>query len=223
MDLDSYISFVPVTTNDTDNQLVARNLSSLISLAGLGQMTQTNVTPQQYSLDSYKFERTPLDPSLVNIKEFADNFRAIKAKLANIEEAITALEKKKGLIKSTYEDVSKKLIEFFGIGEESDVLTTLQKKAYDMIERLDLERFYEERNKLLQHYKVAVPLLNEVKDEFFKDIGNIGNCPICFEKDMSYAVYPCGHVTCEDCKKKLVSSCFQCRGPVMKVMKIYTS
>ncbi len=218
MDLDNYVSFIPVS--DGDNQVIARNLTSLLSLAT--QAANFNQNQSQHSLESFKFDKQ-IDPSLVNIKEFADNFKSIKSKLAEIEKVITDLEKKKQQIKQKYDEVHKILTEFFNINDTNDVYLILQSKACEMISKLELEKYYDEQNKLLQHYKVAVPLLNEVKDEFFKDIPKIANCPICFEKDVSYAVYPCGHLTCEDCKKKIVSNCFQCRTHVLKVMRIYPS
>lgn len=216
MDIDNFVSFIPVSD---DNQVFSRNLTSLLSLAT--HAANFNQTPQ-YSLDSFKFDKQ-LDPSLINIKEFSDNFKIIKSKLNDIEKVIVDLEQKKQQINQKYDEVYKILSEFFDINDTNEVYIILQNKALEMIQKLELEKYHNEQKKLLQHYKVAIPLLNEVKDEFFKDIPKIANCPICFEKDVSFASYPCGHLTCEDCKKKIVSSCFQCRSSVLKVMRIYPS
>lgn len=211
---DNFISFVQVAS-DQDSQLFSRNLSSLLSLAATHNQQQP-----QYNLSSFKYDK-PLDPSLLPIKEFADNFRNIKAKLGEIEKVISDLEKQKATIKSKHDEVCKTLHDFFEIPNDHEIFNVIHSTAYQMTEKLQLEKYCEERANLLQHYKVAVPLLNEVRDEFFKDTSRLSNCPICFEKEVSFAAYPCGHLTCDDCKKKLISTCFQCRAHVLKVMRIY--
>lgn len=213
--MDNIISFVQVAS-DQDSQLFSRNLSSLLSLAATSQNTQQ----PQYSLSSFKYDK-PIDPALVPIKEFADNFKNIKTKLQDIEKVIADLEKQKSTIKSKHEEVCKTLHEFFEIPDDHDIFSFIHATAYQMTEQLQLDKYCEERANLLQHYKVAVPLLNEVKEEFFKDCSRLSNCPICFEKEVSFAAYPCGHLTCDNCKKKLITTCFQCRAHVLKVMRIY--
>lgn len=216
MEMDNIISFVQVAS-DQDANVFSRNLSSLLSLAAAQQQPQQQ---PQYNLSLFKYDK-PIDPSLVPIKEFADNFKIIKSKLHDIEKVIADLEKQKSNIKAKHEEVCKTLHEFFEIPDDHDVFNFIHETAYQMTEKLQLEKYYEERANLLQHYKVAVPLLNEVKEEFFKDTSRLANCPICFEKEVSFAAYPCGHLTCDDCKKKLISTCFQCRAHVLKVIRIY--
>lgn len=210
--MDNIISFIQVAS-DQDSQAFSRNLSNLLALPNTAEQPR-------FSLSSFKYDK-PIDPSLVPIKEFADNFKTIKSKLQNIETVIADLEKQKSTIHSKHEDVCKTLHEFFEIPDDHDIFNCIHATAYQMTERLQLDKYYEERANLLQHYKVAIPLLNEVKQEFFKDTSRLANCPICFDKEVSYAAYPCGHLTCEDCKKKIIMNCFQCRAHVVKVMRIY--
>lgn len=212
MDYENIISFVPMQ-NESE---ISRSLNSLFSLAS------QSLSKYEYAIDSFKFDKT-LDPNSINVSKFTENFKQVKTKLAEIEKAIQDLEKREKQIKTTYEDTYKKLHDFFNIPKESEVFDVLQEKAYKMLEALNLDSFYAERDNLMNQYSIAVPLLTQVKEEFFKDQTKISNCPICYENDVCYAVYPCGHLTCAECKKKLVTSCFQCRGNIVKIMKIYTS
>lgn len=217
---DNFISFIPIRNEDSDNQIISRNLTALASLASLANLSQPQHPAINYSLDNYRLERS-IDPSTINIKEFSESFKEIKTKLKGIESTITDLEKKRDLIKTVYDETSKKLVDFFGMSETSEMFAALRTRACEMISKLDLDRFYEERNKLLQHYKVAVPLLTQVRQEFFGNSSNIPSCPICYEKDVTHAVLPCGHCICDDCKKKVLTTCFQCRSPVVKINRIY--
>ena len=229
--IENFVSFIPITdstdslNHNSQNQLISRNsLSALASLAGLTSLTnhhQTQSSQQpSYSLDHYQFDKS-VDPSLVNIKEFTENFKVIRTKLKEIEIVISELEQRKDLIKHNYDEVIKKLTDFFSIPETSTVYQVIGTKAYEMINALGLEKYYEARDKLLEYYKISVPLLNQVKQEFFAENQNIENCHICYEKPLSYAIYPCGHTMCEDCRKKVVGSCYLCRSPVIRVNKIY--
>ena len=218
---DNYISFIPIRNEDSDNHIISRNLSTLANLASLANLSQQTQHPAiNYSLENYKFEKS-IDPATINIKEFSESFREIKTKLKGIETTVSDLEKKRDTIKSVYDDTSKKLVDFFGMSETSEMFAALRNRACEMISRLNLEGFYEERNKLLQHYKIAVPLLSQVRQEFFGNSSNIPSCPICYENDVTHAVLPCGHCICEDCKKKVLTTCFQCRSPVVKINRIY--
>ena len=103
---ESFIPFINISQqNDDNNQLMNRNLSALASLAGLSSLQSTiQSTLQQnhtYSIESFKLEKN-IDPSTVSIREFTDNFKANKLKLANIEIAIEDLEKQKNIIKENY-------------------------------------------------------------------------------------------------------------------------
>ena len=220
MDFDNLISFVPLSSTDNDNnqQIITRNLSTLASLAGLSSLNQ--FTSQQYTLDSFKIEK-PINPDLVNIKDFVENFKNVKTKLKEIEDVIQDLEKQKELIKQNYQDVMKKLIEFFGFSESDPILETLKQKAFEMTCKLNLEHYCEEKNKLLDYYQICVPLLNQVKDEFFGDNSPKENCHICYENKISHAIFPCGHTLCDHCKKKISNNCYLCRTPVIKVNKIF--
>lgn len=217
---DSFISFVPIRNEDNDNHLISRNLAALASLASLANLSQPQHPAISYNLEGFKLDRS-IDPSSLNIKEFSDSFKQIKAKLKGIEATICELERKRDAVTSVFEDVSKKLVDFFGMSETSEFLSALKNRACEMVTRLELDKFYEERNTLLQHYKVAVPLLSQVRQEFFGDSSSIPSCPICYENNVTHAVLPCGHCICEDCKKKLLSTCFHCRSPVVKINRIY--
>lgn len=236
------ISFVPLNRNrnrdnrdeseDPDNeelQLSTRNFYSsipaLFNLAASSQSQQSQLRqsmPSIYALDYFKHTK-PVDQSVENIKEFADNFKDIKIKLTKIQETITLLEKRKELIKTTYEDLNKKITEFFGLVNSQEFIAMLAVRAFEMIKSLELEKYYEERVTLLEHYNAAVPLLTQVKDEFFSDQVNIGNCPICYEKNISYTLQNCGHCLCDDCKKKIGTNCFLCRAHISKITRIYIS
>ena len=184
------------------------------------QRTPTPLTQPSITPSIFKYDRE-LDPSLYNIKEFADNFKEIKAKLKAIQDVIDNLEKQRDMIRLAYEDVYKKLTGFFAISDTSDLLRTLQSKAAEMITRLDLDKYYEEKNKMLAYYKAAVPLLEQVKQEFFGEAIPTANCPICYEKNVTHMMYPCGHTLCDSCKKKVTNSCFVCRASVNTIAKIY--
>ena len=209
MDLGDFIGFLPINSVNSDNQNITRNLSSLVSLAGLSQQP-----PSYFKIDKH------IDPSTLNIKEFSDNFRLIKSKLSEIEIIITTREEKRDEINKIYDEVITHLTEFFNIDEGNCLIDILKNKAYNMIMNLELDKFYEERSKLLEYYKVAVPLLNQVKEEFFKD-KKIETCHICYDKPVSYCIMPCGHVLCEDCRKKVIGTCYLCRTPVVKMSRIY--
>jgi hypothetical protein len=215
-------SFSPgMAENETpQQQLIARNFTNtLASLANLANIPSSQIKPNK-TLEFFKYDKT-IDLSIVNIKEFSDNFKDIKQKLSNIEVVIVDLESKREELLSKYEKVTKILSEFFGFSENMDMFSIIKKTTFDMISKLELEKYYEERTNLLNHYKVAVPLLNQVKDEFFKNSSTISNCPICYEKNITYVMIPCGHTLCEDCKKKIISNCFVCRTPVSKINKIF--
>ena len=221
---ESFIPFINISQqNDDNNQLMNRNLSALASLAGLSSLQSTiQSTLQQnhtYSIESFKLEKN-VDPSTVSIREFTDNFKANKLKLANIEIAIEDLEKQKNIIKENYESTMKHLVEFFNIPEKNIILDILREKAYIMVNLLELDKYYEEKNKLLEYYKTAIPLLNQVKQEFFADQQSLENCHICFDKQICWALN-CGHTLCDDCKKKLVNNCYLCRSPILKITKIF--
>lgn len=216
---DNYISFIPVRNEDNDS-IISRNLTALASLASLANLSQPQHPAVSYNLESFRFDKS-IDPASLNIKEFSESFKEIKAKLKCIEATIGELEKKRDTVKSVFDDVAKKLVDFFGLSETSEMLSALRNRACEMVTKLELDRFYEERNSLLQHYKVAVPLLSQVRQEFFGDSSSIPSCPICYENDVTHAVLPCGHCICEDCKKKVLTTCFQCRSPVVKINRIY--
>jgi hypothetical protein len=220
------ITFVPMNTTEEEEE----NNAQLISNALFSQMPTilrlqnlSNTSKQQqslYSLENFKYNKI-VNPSIENIKTFSDSFKEIKIKLAKINEIITALEQKKEVIKITYEDVNKKIVEFFGLTNSHEFASILAMKSVEMINNLELNKYYEERNKLVEYYEVAVPLLKQVEQEFFAEKSKIGNCPICYEKDISFTILNCGHCLCDDCKKKVVSSCFLCRGPITKISRIY--
>jgi archaellum component FlaC len=46
-------------------------------------------------------------------------------------------------------------------------------------------------------------------------------CPICIYKEVSTFVVPCGHTYCVSCSKKMDSSCFMCRQPIIKINSIF--
>lgn len=219
MDANDLISLIPFQQTNEEGQITRWQpfLASLANLSSLNVPMQ-NQQPT-YQLDSYIVNQ-PTDPSLLNIKEFADTFKVVKQKLGRIEVVISDLERRRELIKNTYSDVAKKLIEFFGFSETHEAITSLQKRAYDMVNMLGLDKYYEERDVLLEHYKVAVPLLEQVKKEFFTEDVK-ASCPICYENNVSNVLLPCGHTLCDNCKQKVVSTCYICRTTVNKITKIF--
>jgi hypothetical protein len=223
------ITFVPMNNNmnsdEEDNtQIISHALYSQIpALLRLQNLSNLSTTPRQqslFSLDNFKHNKI-VNPSIENIKDFSDSFKEIKIKLTNINELIVGLEKRKEIIKITYEDVNKKIVEFFGLTNSHEFASILAMRSVEMINNLELDKHYEERKALLEYYEVAIPLLKQVEQEFFAEKSKIGNCPICYEKDISFTILNCGHCICEECKKKVVSSCFLCRGPVTKISRIY--
>lgn len=218
MDIENIISFIPVNSDDNNQRTFTSALAS---------MFQSNHTqnypippPLSYTLDNFKFEST-IDTDSLNIKTFSEKFKDIKMKLTNIETIILELEKKKDKLKSSHDEICKKLIEIFGFSPSNDIFAMITNKAHQLIANLELEKYYEERNNLLKYYTIAIPLLEEVKKEFFSDKQTLSNCTICYEKNISYAMYPCGHTLCSECKKKLTNNCFQCRANIIRVNKIY--
>jgi hypothetical protein len=212
------ISLIPFQQSIEEGQ-ITRWQPLLASLTNLNSLNNPIQQQPLYQLESYTIDN-PIDPSLVNIKEFANKFKDIKHKLTGIEATILDLERRKEMIRNTYSDVTKKLVEFFGFSETHESVMTLKRRAYDMVSNLDLDRYYEERNALLEHYKVAVPLLEEVKNEFFAEEMK-ASCPICYENNVTHVLLPCGHTLCDNCKKKVLSSCYLCRASVNKINKIF--
>lgn len=225
MDYENYVSLVPLQDGEGNGaRLIARNLSSLASLANLAGLTSPSAPTHHQqnflSLEHYRMDQK-IDPDSLKIKEFAETFKILKTKLKGIEDAIIDLEKKRDTIRSNYEDAYQKLVGFFELSETNPLLTALKQKTVEMVASLNLEKYYEERGSLQQQYRVAVPLLSQVKDEFFGEAKTVPSCPICYEKDIGYVAIPCGHCLCEDCRRKILSTCFQCRTPVLKLNRIY--
>ena len=46
-------------------------------------------------------------------------------------------------------------------------------------------------------------------------------CTICFEKEVTHCLMPCGHTFCDACSKKLQKKCFACNGEVKTVTKMF--
>lgn len=73
-------------------------------------------------------------------------------------------------------------------------------------------------------------ILQKLRNAILKNIANKSSteqtnniCPICFNKEIEYCVYPCGHTLCVDCHKRIVDKCFICRRYCDDIIQLYFS
>ena len=48
------------------------------------------------------------------------------------------------------------------------------------------------------------------------------NCAVCYTRERTHAVLPCGHVFCENCAQRAARGrCFNCRQPIQETIRVY--
>eukprot|EP00357_Protocruzia_adherens_P032726 CAMPEP_0114998274 /NCGR_PEP_ID=MMETSP0216-20121206/15401_1 /TAXON_ID=223996 /ORGANISM="Protocruzia adherens, Strain Boccale" /LENGTH=609 /DNA_ID=CAMNT_0002362823 /DNA_START=61 /DNA_END=1890 /DNA_ORIENTATION=- len=54
-----------------------------------------------------------------------------------------------------------------------------------------------------------------------KSINDEAACKICYEHEYNVAFYPCGHVACQQCARRMTDRCPHCRNLIEKTVKLY--
>ena len=96
-----------------------------------------------------------------------------------------------------------------------------QKSMFDICERID-EKIIDETAKLAL-INDCIGLYKRTLSSFETDkkIFNKYKCTICYEKEVSMCMIPCGHTFCKDCSEKATKKCFACNGEVTSRTNIY--
>jgi len=106
--------------------------------------------------------------------------------------------------------------------EPTKELEGLQKPVREYLDsvltKISLEDDYKE---IMAQYKKFVALrpivlMNQVQQ-------TVPACTICMNKEVSYAITPCGHTYCEDCSRAQTTACFICRIQIRDRIKLFFS
>lgn len=106
--------------------------------------------------------------------------------------------------------------------EPTKELEGLQKPVREYLDsvltKISLEDDYKE---IMAQYKKFVALrpivlMNQVQQ-------TVPSCTICMNKEVSYAITPCGHTYCEDCSRAQTTACFICRIQIRDRVKLFFS
>jgi hypothetical protein len=106
--------------------------------------------------------------------------------------------------------------------EPTKELEGLQKPVREYLDsvltKISLEEDYKE---IMAQYKKFVALrpivlMNQVQQ-------TVPACTICMNKEVSYAITPCGHTYCEDCSRAQTTACFICRIQIRDRIKLFFS
>ena len=106
--------------------------------------------------------------------------------------------------------------------EPTQELEGLQKPVREYLDsvliKISLEEDYKE---IMAQYKKFVALrpiilMNQVQH-------TVPSCTICMNKEVSFAVTPCGHTYCDECSKAQTTACFICRVQIRDRVKLFFS
>lgn len=106
--------------------------------------------------------------------------------------------------------------------EPTQELEGLQKPVREYLDsilsKISLEDDYKE---IMAQYKKFVALrpiilMNQVQH-------TVPSCTICMNKEVSFAVTPCGHTYCDECSRAQTTACFICRVQIRDRIKLFFS
>jgi len=106
--------------------------------------------------------------------------------------------------------------------EPTQELEGLQKPVREYLDsvlsKISLEDDYKE---IMAQYKKFVALrpiilMNQVQH-------TVPSCTICMNKEVSFAVTPCGHTYCDECSRAQTTACFICRVQIRDRLRLFFS
>lgn len=159
----------------------------------------------------------------MNAVEFCTVFKQKKEEYIMLQKDIFDTEEKQKMVDDAVKRIDTALRELDMPYEDSfEIVKKLKHHREEKTKALNIDGKMANLQKLRSYIDVMIQLMKEMKEELGDDeIKEDGKCSICLEKKVAYAVVPCGHTTCGDCKARLKRQCFVCRGVVEKAIRFY--
>ena len=102
--------------------------------------------------------------------------------------------------------------------EDTKLKEIVTQKIKQLHDQHQIEKLKKERNTALKKFSLLKETLCHVKD-----LSMLQVCPLCWDKQVTHFLIPCGHVLCEDCKEKQFPHipCSYCRAKPTKFGKLF--
>jgi len=178
--------------------------------------------------------------------EFLQKLLTTKKKIARLYKEYHELKKSLKELENEIKeilDIKDKLSDVYGLlnqcffsycmekeyGEKINLVDEKDKLIHQMLDYILVAKQEEkkDKDKRMEELQSSILLYKKVITYEVQEDGSIGNpkdwlCSICVEdKKVQYCMEPCGHLFCEDCTKRIESSCHFCRNRVNKKIRMY--
>lgn len=97
------------------------------------------------------------------------------------------------------------------------------KASIDSIEGLSNKRFDSRKERIKSSLNSCTQVIKHLYKSYqsIKEVSLVHICPICLNNSVSSFLIPCGHTFCDNCIKKIRTSCFICRQDIQRFSQLY--
>ena len=174
----------------------------------------------------------------LDVPKFAKAQLEARARLSDIASEIEKKEARRASLDVALEQVNHALQTLSIDGEELAVVMSIARAARDSrVSALGLDVLERERAAFADLVAEGLPLLRAAHEAMLPDAdrdaaannNSPALCPVCYERDVEYALSPCGHTLCATCRGRMLSmssfnrvgKCHVCRESVHTALRVY--